>query len=287
MSSKWTWRKRGVPISEAQGKLDTADADNVSYERDPVLGFPGTTPHPDALDVHCDFAGSHANNIGHHTNPGKSAERGFLGTQKLEREFIYTLADLMGAADPEKDVDGYICMGGTEGNDHGLWLGRNKLRSVPPAGPTKSIVVLTSFLAHYSIKKHFERLFNTQDYDTDADILQELPTDKNGELDPSVVEERIRGLRRGGHSRFLLVLTAGTTNMGSVDPIAEICEVLQVLRDELHIDTYVHVDAAFGGFVLPFLEPDLKFGFQNPLVDSMVVDAHKIVHKVHKRRHFS
>ena len=61
----------------------------------------------------------------------------------------------------------------------------------------------------------------------------------------------------------------------SVDPTADICNVLEFLRDELKIQTYVHVDAAFGGFVLPFLEPDLEFGFQNKLVDSMVVDAHK------------
>lgn len=276
MSSKWSWRKQGLSKKEIQDSIDAAIKDNINYNgKDPVLGFPGTTPLPEILDIHRKFAGEHSNNIGHHTGE-KPPEKGFDGTSRLEKEFVFTLANLVGADDPENDIDGYICMGGTEGNDHGLWLGRNKLRDVPPSGSTKGIAVLTSFLSHYSVDKHFARLFNTQGDDINADILVKLPTDTKGELDPHVVEEQIRELRQNGYSRFLLFLTAGTTNMGSVDPVAEICELLESLRSELNIQTYVHVDAAFGGFVLPFLEPELKFGFHNQLVDSMVVDAHKM-----------
>lgn len=274
-SNRWSWRERGVHLEDIQNRLAAAIAKSISYENDPVMGFPGTTPLATVLDVHRQFAGGHPNNIGHHTGD-HPAEFGFEGTQELEREFIYTLANLVGAEDPERDVDGYVCMGGTEGNDHGLWLARNKLRFVPPAGPSNGIAVITSFLSHYSVDKHFGRLFNTQVGDVDVDVLIKLPTDKKGELDPQVVEQKIRELRRKGYSRFLLVLTAGTTNMGSVDPTYEICDMLSVLREELHINTHVHVDAAFGGFVIPFLEPETRFGFHHPLVDSMVVDAHKM-----------
>lgn len=275
MREKWSWRERGVSEEEIEDRIKAAIKANVSYAEDRVLGFPGTTPLPEILNIHRRFAGEHPNNIGHHTKKS-SAEFGFEGTQELERDFIYTLAHLVGAVDPEKDIDGYICMGGTEGNDHGLWMGRNKLRSVSPTGFMNGIAVLTSFLSHYSVDKHFERLFNPQGQHSNRDILVNLPTDTKGELNPLVVEKEIRELQRNGCSRFLLFLTAGTTNMGSVDPVAEICELLESLRSELNIQTYVHVDAAFGGFVLPFLEPELEFGFQNQLVDSMVVDAHKM-----------
>jgi glutamate/tyrosine decarboxylase-like PLP-dependent enzyme len=72
------------------------------------------------------------------------------------------------------------------------------------------------------------------------------------------------------------VLTVGTTNLGSVDQIPEISAMLLKLQQEFNIAIYVHVDAAFGGFVLPFLEPEYPFGFQNEAVDSLSVDVHKM-----------
>ena len=275
MEHKWLWRERGVPVSEIWAKLKAAAAKNISYEQNPVLGFPGTTPLRDALDVHRWFAGGQPNNIGYHTT-GTPAEFGFPGTQELEREFIYYLAGLVGAADPEKDVDGYICMGGTEGNDHGLWLGRNRLRGKGHAGK-RGIVVLASFLSHYSIYKHFGRLFSNELSDgRDVDVLQELPVNSRGEVDAGIVDRAVREFHSNGYRGFLLVLTAGTTNMGSVDRVEEICDAVAVLKRTLGIRAHIHVDAAYGGFVLPFLEPDLKFGFHNQLVDSVVVDAHKM-----------
>jgi glutamate decarboxylase len=37
----------------------------------------------------------------------------------------------------------------------------------------------------------------------------------------------------------------------------------------------IHVDAASGGFVAPFLEPDLTWDFRLPLVESINVSGHK------------
>jgi tyrosine decarboxylase/aspartate 1-decarboxylase len=135
--------------------------------------------------------------------------------------------------------------------------------------------VLTSFLGHYSIEKSFGRLFPNPP-GTEEHILLGLFPNGNGELTAPIVESSIRGLWKDGYRKFLLVLTAGTTNLGSVDRIPEITTLLQTLRSELAITTYVHVDAAFGGFVLPFLEPDFHFGFQNEAVDSVSIDVHKM-----------
>jgi glutamate decarboxylase len=40
-------------------------------------------------------------------------------------------------------------------------------------------------------------------------------------------------------------------------------------------DTPIHVDAASGGFIAPFLWPDLEWDFRLPLVKSINVSGHK------------
>ena len=67
---------------------------------------------------------------------------------------------------------------------------------------------------------------------------------------------------------------AGTTELGLVDPIEKIAKI----ANDNHI--YFHVDAAFGGFSIPFLKelgydfPD--FDFSLPGVCSITVDPHKM-----------
>ena len=50
----------------------------------------------------------------------------------------------------------------------------------------------------------------------------------------------------------VVVGIAGTTELGTVDPIPELSEIVASMRETGPI--LLHVDAAFGGFVLPFLE---------------------------------
>ena len=67
----------------------------------------------------------------------------------------------------------------------------------------------------------------------------------------------------------------GTTFTGELEPIAEICQVLDTLADTGGPDVPVHVDAASGGFVVPFLQPDLPWDFRLPRVVSINVSGHK------------
>jgi glutamate decarboxylase len=67
----------------------------------------------------------------------------------------------------------------------------------------------------------------------------------------------------------------GTTFTGELEPIAAICEVLDTLADNGGPDVPVHVDAASGGFVVPFLQPDLEWDFRLPRVVSINVSGHK------------
>ncbi|HLR98742.1 MAG TPA: glutamate decarboxylase, partial [Mycolicibacillus parakoreensis] len=60
----------------------------------------------------------------------------------------------------------------------------------------------------------------------------------------------------------------GTTYTGELEPIAEICAALDKLAADGGADVPVHVDAASGGFVVPFLHPDLRWDFRLPRVVS-------------------
>ena len=72
-----------------------------------------------------------------------------------------------------------------------------------------------------------------------------------------------------------VVAILGTTFTGELEPIAEICEALDKLAADGGPDVPVHVDAASGGFVVPFLHPDLEWDFRLPRVVSINVSGHK------------
>jgi len=72
-----------------------------------------------------------------------------------------------------------------------------------------------------------------------------------------------------------VVAILGTTYTGELEPIAEICAALDKLQKDRGLDVPVHVDAASGGFVVPFLHPYVKWDFRLPRVASINVSGHK------------
>jgi glutamate decarboxylase len=67
----------------------------------------------------------------------------------------------------------------------------------------------------------------------------------------------------------------GSTYDGSYEPIAEICAALDAYEAATGIDVPVHVDGASGGFIAPFIDPDLEWDFRLPRVASINVSGHK------------
>jgi glutamate decarboxylase len=67
----------------------------------------------------------------------------------------------------------------------------------------------------------------------------------------------------------------GTTFTGHADDIRGINHLLVRLRDEQGLDVPLHVDAASGGFVWPFLYPDSAWDFRLEQVRSINVSGHK------------
>src|SRR5690348_15029968 len=67
----------------------------------------------------------------------------------------------------------------------------------------------------------------------------------------------------------------GTTFTGHADDIVGINDLLVRLKEERGLDLPIHVDAASGGFVWPFLYPDTEWDFRLPQVRSINVSGHK------------
>ena len=72
-----------------------------------------------------------------------------------------------------------------------------------------------------------------------------------------------------------VVAILGSTMDGSYEPVLEISQALDRLQAERGHDVPVHVDGASGGFIAPFLQPDLEWDFRVPRVASINTSGHK------------
>jgi glutamate decarboxylase len=72
-----------------------------------------------------------------------------------------------------------------------------------------------------------------------------------------------------------VVAILGSTFDGSYEPVKEIAEALDRLQSERGLDIPVHVDAASGGFVAPFIQPELEWDFRISRVKSIHAAGHK------------
>ena len=72
-----------------------------------------------------------------------------------------------------------------------------------------------------------------------------------------------------------VVAILGSTFDGAYEPVADIAAALDQLSAERGIDVPLHVDAASGGFVTPFIDPDLSWDFRIPRVVSINASGHK------------
>jgi glutamate decarboxylase len=67
----------------------------------------------------------------------------------------------------------------------------------------------------------------------------------------------------------------GTTFTGQYDDIKEINDYLIKIRNDKGWDIPIHVDAASGGFIAPFIYPDVAWDFRLEQVKSINVSGHK------------
>lgn len=67
----------------------------------------------------------------------------------------------------------------------------------------------------------------------------------------------------------------GSTYDGSYEPIEQLAAALDAYEASTGLNIPIHVDGASGGFVAPFLQPDLRWDFTIPRVVSINASGHK------------
>jgi len=170
----------------------------------------------------------------------------FPGTKEIEDKVIKMIGKMLHAP---PSFYGKMVAGGTEGNLTALWIYK-KMRG-------KKEVIIPEH-AHFSFQKASSLM----------DIKLKVIKSKEHVMDVQAVKQCI------GEHTSCVVAVAGTTNLGLIDPIEEIGEICAKKGIPLH------VDAAFGGFVIPFLKElgytHKKFDFEVEGVMSIAVDPHKM-----------
>ncbi len=168
----------------------------------------------------------------------------YPGTARIERRVVAWVSDLMKG----RNLAGHVVGGGTEANITALWVARN-------ATGKKEVVFPES--AHFSFMKACDLL-----------ALKPVVARLNDDFTIDVDDAR----RKVGPRTAAVVGIAGTTEVGAVDDIAALADACE--------GKTLHVDAAFGGFVIPFMRelghgfPD--FDFTVPGVSSLAIDPHKM-----------
>ncbi len=169
----------------------------------------------------------------------------YPGTTKIEELLIESLGDLM----HHPAAGGYSTSGGTESNLQAIRIAK-KLK---PEVQKPNIVVPAS--AHFS-------------FDKTCDILglemRVVPYGTNYTVDT----EKMAGMV--DNNTIAVAAVAGTTEYGMIDDIPAVAKIA------VENDTFCHVDAAFGGLVIPFLPDPKPFDFAVPGVDSISLDPHKM-----------
>lgn len=82
-------------------------------------------------------------------------------------------------------------------------------------------------------------------------------------------------LRRCDENTIGVVPTLGITHTLQYEPIQEVALALDDLEEERGLDIPIHVDAASGGFIAPFIHPSVIWDFRLPRVKSINASGHK------------
>jgi tyrosine decarboxylase/aspartate 1-decarboxylase len=173
------------------------------------------------------------------TNPGDPAT--YQAVAAREEAAVSLLAEITRAPTPT----GYITSGGTEANIQAMRAARDRH---PDAGST---IVIGSH-AHFSFQKAAAVL---------GMRCEVVPTGADHRADPAAVAARVDA------DTAAVVAVAGSTTFGRIDDVPALAEIAH------EVDALCHLDAAWGGFYLPFTAA--AWDFATTGIDSMTIDPHK------------
>jgi len=178
-----------------------------------------------------------------------------VGGTFVERHLIDWTARRIGFGEA---ADGVFTSGGSQSNLQALMLARGHVEREPLG----RLRILASADSHFSLQKS-ARLLGLGE-----DSVVCVPTDERHRMDPAALDRSLAACTALGLRPMAIVATAGTTDFGAVDPLPEIADLA------LAYDTWLHVDAAYGGGLLVSPRYRHRLGGIDR-ADSVTVDNHK------------
>jgi L-2,4-diaminobutyrate decarboxylase len=182
------------------------------------------------------------------------------------------LAGLEGAAGLAGRPDGVFTAGGTQSNLMALLLARDaaaradgRSAAADGLGPEAARYrVLCSEAAHFTVQRSASLL------GLGSGAVETVEVDADMRLRCDALDARIDRLTAAGLKPIAVVGTAGTTDFGSIDPLADLAARARRHR------MWFHVDASYGGALLLSDRHRHRLGGIE-LADSLAVDFHKLL----------
>jgi glutamate decarboxylase len=180
---------------------------------------------------------------------------------ELEARCVHMLADLWNAPRPASTV-GCSTTGSSEAAMLGglalKWRWRKKReRAGKPAGQPNLICGPVQICWH-----KFARYFDVE--------LRQIPCAGN-----RLIMSAEEVVKRCDENTIGVAPTLGVTYTLHYEPVHAIAQALDDLEEESGLNIPMHIDAASGGFVAPFLHPELIWDFRIPRVKSINASGHK------------
>ena len=183
----------------------------------------------------------------------------------IEKHTTRLLASLIGFDSPH--AGGISQPGGSASNSSALVIARNTLfpeTKVSGLG-ARRFVLFTSAHGHYSLEKA------AQMFGFGSDAVKSVPVDAAGCMRPDTLDTMVEAANRRGETPFFVNATAGTTVLGSFDPLDAIADVCA------KHGLWLHVDGSWGGSVV--FNAELKASRLKGIerADSVVITPHKML----------
>lgn len=211
--------------------------------------FHGFIPCPSS------FAGMIGMMLAAGTNPFLGSWLGGATLSSLELTVLRWIKELLQLA---PSCEGILTSGGSIANLIGLASARAKFGNE----------ILKNGTLYFSEEGHASAEKGAMVLGFSRDNVRSIDVDSDYRMQPKLLQQAMATDRAAGLKPFFVATNAGTTNTGSIDPLAE---VAAICREH---DAWLHVDAAYGGFaaIVPEIREQMS-GLE--LADSITLDPHK------------
>ncbi|HXH61600.1 MAG TPA: pyridoxal-dependent decarboxylase [Fimbriimonadaceae bacterium] len=126
-----------------------------------------------------------------------------------------------------------------------------------------SLVVIAPETHHYCIPKALDLL------GLGRDALVRVPVDSNFMMRSEDLRRAVDEVESEGRTILAVVVVAGTTEEGSIDPIHEVVGVREVNEQSGRQSFWIHADAAYGGYLRTMTVPE-RIGLGSPTTEVLI-----------------